>query len=1440
MRGLDAWVNHEKGLCVMGERRSRRDGVWASLGWVPRGRVVRVALALFAACAAGCVVSASALAGWGHATQVGGKHEFPIVGVAVDPESGDLYATDLFTYKPPVNIFAFNAQHGQLSSFGSGSGSYSGVALSPVSGDLYVVDAKSQEIESYEPESGKLLSSFPVPGSANIFGVYAAVQIASDQVGNVYFPNAPSNEVQVFDAAGAAPAGGVAATITGSGEHALSAPTGVAVDAQGDVWVADSGNGRIEEFTAAGVFVKEIPSAGVSAVAVDAKGDVFASLLGGVGARVVEYDATGSQIDEFGLGVIGESFFGTPNTIAFDETRDLVYVADGGHSVVWAFVPLGVSTGSVTGVSESQATLEGSVEPEGEAVSSCVFEYGTSTSYGHVAPCSSTPSGSGSVAVSAQVSGLETGARYHYRLVASGPFGTARGADETFVPTDSRFGVYTSGSNAFSVVVSNSMIPYPEPVLESAGPLPEVANPSDLDTQAGSHPFALTVKFTLKSNPFEGLLQSQYAKDVAVNLPSGFAGSIVSVPQCPMSRLVTELVGCPTSSQVGTVVVNVGTFGQRRYPAPVYNMVPSDRGTAELAFPVLFVAQPVIVSVRTDGDYGIVSMTKDISQFVPFSGLTITLWGVPGDPRHDSERYTPSSGSAYFGVRHPGDVNVVREQGSSSLKFVNGKGEQMPSGFERGEPLPASGSLGAYLTNPTKCGPSGVDASIVTDSWSDPGPFNPVNHRPESSDPRWVQASTGMYPGGITGCNKMRFNPSITVTPDTAKANSPSGYAINVHVPQDTEPGDLASPTLKNAVATLPQGLAINPGAADGLRACTDNGSEPAGSPGNELGFGSEAEPACPAASQIGSVELRTPLLPEILYGQVYLSADHSGSTYGVFIVIRGEGLLVKLRATTVANPATGQLTATFDNNPELPFSDFTLHFYGGPRAVFVNPAGCGPATTTTDLTSWASEPGGLPDQTPSSTFDVSFDGNGAPCPSPQPFAPSFTAGTTSIQAGGFSPLVSTFSRRDEDQLVNHVQLTAPVGLLGTLRGVPLCREPQAAEGTCPSSSQIGHTVVGVGSGAAPLYLPQPGEPENPVYVTGPYKGAPFGLTFVVHAIAGPYNLGNVVVRAAINVDPSTSALTVTSDPLPTIIDGIPVQVKSVNVVIDREHFIFNPTDCEPSRVLGSMTSRQGSTVNLSSPLQVTGCGDLKFEPEFKVSTSGHPSRADGTSLDARVSFAADALGKQANIAKVKVELPKQLPSRLATLQKACPAQTFESNPAACNPASAIGVAKAVTPTLPGVLSGPVYFVSHGGQAFPNLIVVLQGEGVRANLVASTFISKAGVTSSTFSNIPDVPVNSFELYLPAGPYSALTALAKPCKAKLVMPTTFTAQNGIVLHQNTPIAVTGCGAKAAKASKASRARAARRHHRRRARHGGQDGGAAGQGSRRDARNGRAGR
>ncbi|MGH2855060.1 MAG: hypothetical protein ACRDLF_12820, partial [Solirubrobacteraceae bacterium] len=574
------------------------------------------------------------------------------------------------------------------------------------------------------------------------------------------------------------------------------------------------------------------------------------------------------------------------------------------------------------------------------------------------------------------------------------------------------------------------------------------------------------------------------------------------------------------------------------------------------------------------------------------------------------------------------------------------------------------------------------------------------------------------------------------------------------------------------------------------------------------VGIGTESKVECPNASKLGEVSLMTPALTGELKGFLYLGGPPSGvitkPPFTVYLTLAGHGVLVKIKGTAVPDPVTGQITTTFDKNPELPFSELKVQLNGGSRATVANPSACGEYHAESVLTPWTSPFG---ENAEPSSFPFQITG----CQPPR-FAPSFAASTLSNQAGGYSTFRVNFAREDTDQDLAGLTVTTPPGLSGNLSKVQLCGEPEAAQGTCPAASQIGEVTAGAGPGPEPVFIE-----GGKVFLTGPYQGAPFGLSIAVSEKAGPLDLGTgpcdcEVVRATVNVDPHTAQLTVSNRALPTMKDGIPFQVKSVNVDINRPEFTFNPTNCDPMSINGTMSSTQGMSAQVSSHFQATNCAALAFNPTFKVTTSGKTSRANGASLDAKLSFPTTPQGTEANIAKVKVELPKRLPSRLTTLQKACPAAVFEANPANCPAASTVGIAKAVTPILPVPLMGPAIFVSHGGEAFPSLIVVLQGYGVTVDLVGTTFISKAGITSSTFKTVPDVPVGTFELYLPEGPHSALAANGNLCTGKpLLMPTEFVAQDAPiapVLHQSTKIAVTGCP-KARKASRAARGADARR-------------------------------
>jgi hypothetical protein len=437
-------------------------------------------------------------------------------------------------------------------------------------------------------------------------------------------------------------------------------------------------------------------------------------------------------------------------------------------------------------------------------------------------------------------------------------------------------------------------------------------------------------------------------------------------------------------------------------------------------------------------------------------------------------------------------------------------------------------------------------------------------------------------------------------------------------------------------------------------------------------------------------------------------------------------------------------------------------------------------------------------------------------------FTPSLTAGSTSDQAGAFTSFSLLLQRGDGQQRLETLQFQEPAGLAGLISSVPLCPEPQAAAGQCPQASHIGHALVTSGAGPYPLVLPQPGAPELPIYLTGPYKGAPFGLSIVTPVIAGPFDLGTIVTRAQIAVDPTTAQITIATDPLPQIVDGVPTDLRSIASVIDRPGFLFNPTSCAPGEFTGTAwgapppgAGGPPTTAPVASHFGLGGCRSLSFRPKVTVSTAARTSKANGASLFFKIAYPAGAMGFQAWIKQTKFDFPKQLPARLTTIQKACPASVFEANPAACPPASLIGRATVHTQVLPVPLTGPVYFVSHGGAKFPDAVIVLQGDGVTIDLRGETFINgRTGITSATFANTPDVPFESIEVTIPSGPFSEFTgnlpAKAKGsfCGQKLSLGTKLVAQNGLEIDQSTRIGVLGCG-KAARLSRAQKlARAVR--------------------------------
>jgi hypothetical protein len=871
-------------------------------------------------------------------------------------------------------------------------------------------------------------------------------------------------------------------------------------------------------------------------------------------------------------------------------------------------------------------------------------------------------------------------------------------------------------------------------------------------SQAGSHPFALTTNLTFSHHEFTNefgetyLLPEQDPKDVEVNLPAGMVvNPNATTVRCAAAEIVRE-GGCPNAAAVGEVVAHLSFFPEA--PSPVYNMVPPPGVPAELAFNLAGTGAVVSLlgGVRTASDYGLSATVTGISQKLAVEGATVTLWGDPSAEAHDRERGL----CGYSG----GHAKVVEEE-EEREREISEKGQPNPN---RTYFCAVPRTETPFLTMPSACSAE-LLATARADSWQAFGDYTDL-----------VSSSTPIGP--VSGCGQLPFTPSVEVepVPGTVVPEQPLGLNVDIKVPQEESVTSLAEADVEQTVVTLPEGVAVSPSAANGLAACTD-APEP-GRPEGQIALHSSAPVECPDASKIGSVEVLTPLLKEPLKGAMYLAqqeANPFGSLLALYLVAEGSGVSIKLAGEVTPNPVTGQLTTTFSNTPQLPFSDLKVSFYGGPRAPLIAPPGCGGYVTTTRLTPWSGGAAVSADD----VFAV-----GARCTSP--FAPSVTAGTGANVAGGRSSFSTAVARGDGEKRLGRIDERLPVGLLGDIKSVPRCGEPQAAQGACPATSQIGRVTTTAGPGSDPVSV------SGVAYLTSSYKGAPFGLSVVVQAAAGPFNLGTVVVRARVEVDQHTAAVIVRSDPLPTILKGIPLDVRAVEVDVNRPGFILDPTGCAHKSVEVGVESTDGTYFTHQAPFQAADCERLGFGPAFTAATKATISRSGGAYLRVQVATKAG----QSNIAKVHTQIPGALPARLSTLQKSCTEQAFAANPSTCPATSVIGTASAVTPILTAKLSGPVYIVSHAGAAFPDVVALLQGEGITYQLVGNTDIKK-GVTYSTFNAVPDVPVSLFEMELPRGSHSIFGAISSPCGKGLVMPTTITAQNGKQVVKKVKIAVSGC-------------------------------------------------
>jgi hypothetical protein len=943
----------------------------------------------------------------------------------------------------------------------------------------------------------------------------------------------------------------------------------------------------------------------------------------------------------------------------------------------------------------------------------------------------------------------------------------------------------------------------------------------------------------------------QLARDLSFKWPAGLIGNPQAVPRCPIGKFLTTDTAegteadCPADTAVGVARVSIDEplLGVLNETQPFFNLETEAGEPARFGFMVI--GNPVIVTpaVRNGEDYGITVDAYNITQTIEFLSSTVTVWGDPGAPQHAGVR---GNRCFYQTIAGTEGCHEQLEEGAPPFLLMptscpsnpsTGRPEQLYSSVEgdswtqadeedkqateagRGPIIPALHPFERILM-PALSGCAQL-------------PFNPsIEVKPDVPD---ASTSTGLRVDvHVPQEGSVNSNGDAEAEPRNITVALPAGVAVN---PSGGDGLEACSERLvgyqgMRELATLPDTeTPIFSPYLPGSPIAKENGDEEPFEQGVNF---------CPDASKIGEVTIHTPILPNPLTGFVYLAAQESnpsGSLLAMYVLAEDPfaGVTVKLPGAVqlckrVGEPglnnkgepvpgitceALGQLIATFENNPQAPFEDAEFHFFGGERAPLATPARCGAYTTRAAFTPWSASEGEAP-HIATGTFDITSGPSGSPCPGASlPFSPSLTGGATNIQAGAFSPFTLTLTRHDGEQNMQSVEAHLPLGMSGDLSNIEQCPEPQANEGTCGPNSLIGETTVAVGVGGHPFTVS-----GGKFYLTGPYNGsgacstpgtngcAPFGITFEVPAKAGPFDLAHtklnhpscdcVLVRGKIDINPETAAITVTSNPpgtpdaIPTSIEGIPLEIQHINATTTRGNFQFNPTNCEKLQATGTIHSSEGATDTITVPFQVTNCADLKFEPKFQVSTRpAKDTRLDGTSLTAKLAYPSAPQGTFTNIARVKVELPKALPSRLNTLRKACTVAQFNANPAGCPPASKIGTAVVHTPILSAPLTGPAIFVSHGGEAWPTLTLVLQGDGVTVDLVGTTLISKAGVTSTTFKTVPDQPFSTFELTLPQGEYSALTTLGNLCRQKLTMPTEFIAQNGAVIHQNTKIAVNGC-------------------------------------------------
>ena len=850
-------------------------------------------------------------------------------------------------------------------------------------------------------------------------------------------------------------------------------------------------------------------------------------------------------------------------------------------------------------------------------------------------------------------------------------------------------------------------------------------------------------------------------KDSLIEFPPGLIGDPAPFSRCDGAQILSN--SCPVSSQVGSIYLPLPLAGPfLAGPYPVFNMKPPNGTVARLAFNLFGVVTPFDTEVRSDSDYGLSLVSRNISEGLDFSGFKVITWGTPAEPAHDSERAC---------VGH-GPPEMV---GGSYVTCESSEPEV------------------AFLRVPTSCTDAGEGLMFGTamDSWEHPATFLSDGRTPDLSDSRWAQSAVETHetpglplpeedegnrewgePAGIEDCAEVPFEPSVSVSPTTNQADSPTGLDVDFEFPQDCwgegQNEATCQADLRKATVVLPKGVMINPSAANGRQACTSQQVGLITSPGATPVHFDRAPVECPNASKVGSVEIQTPLIslhdsegkpvrdsqgnlePQTLEGSVYFAKQGDNPFQGIFalyLVVDDQttGLVIKLAGKVTFDEQTGQVTTVFDESPQLPFSELHLKLFGGSRAVLRTPFSCGTYSAAASMEPWSDGPA----VSASSPFQITQCGNGG-------FAPKLSAGTANPLAGASSPLTLRLSRDDGTQELGSLQATLPPGLLARLGRVTYCPESaltaissQAGTGagqvnspSCPASSQVGTVVVGAGAGPSPVY-----SRTGRVYLAGPYKGAPFSLAVIVPVVVGPLDLGSIVVRNKIELDPITTAIKITSDPLPRILHGIPLDIRDLRVEVNRLDFTFNPTSCDPMQIGSIITSDTSATADPWVHFQVAGCDRLQFKPRFSLRLRGGTHRADYESLKVTATFPKGR--ENSNISRAEITLPHAVFLAQTHIRGVCTRVQFAAD--ACPAGSIYGRAEMDTPLTDYPLRGPVYLRS-SGNFLPDLVARLRGPGsqpIEIDLASRTNPVKRAVRN-TFEVVPDAPVRKFSLELFGG------------------------------------------------------------------------------------------